>query len=81
MDIARRESIPRLSFSRRSVLVEAGVKKPVTATSVITDVGTTFSFFCFVVFCFALLLRSCVFLNKFERTFDKCEGKNIFFKY
>jgi hypothetical protein len=33
--------MPRLSFSLRSLLVDAGVKKPVTATSVMTDVGST----------------------------------------
>lgn len=39
--IARRESIPRESFSLLSLLVEAGVKNPVTETRVITDVGIT----------------------------------------
>ena len=35
--VKRAESMPKLSFSRRSLLVEAGVKNPVTATKVITD--------------------------------------------
>lgn len=41
IDIANRESIPRLSFSLLSLLVEAGVKNPVTATRVMTEVGMT----------------------------------------
>ena len=37
--IARRVVMPKLIFSVRSSLVEAGVKKPVMATMVIMEVG------------------------------------------
>lgn len=33
--------MPKLNFSLLSLLVDAGVKNPVTATKVITEVGTT----------------------------------------